>query len=637
MPASIRLEVESPKGRQTIVVPHGQRHRKLTELLRKKDLPLNTRCGQRGLCDGCMVELIAGTLVHSGSGTQVSAADKPVPLHGCEHRLGEGGACIRIPPRSLLAYEPQVVSEFRINVPRAHDPLWQRLEVAREEIPAGKALADEICHVIARRYDRRRPVRLDLHASEQVRQFAQSAKFFVTIECRGDQWLITEVAGDPKPPGLGVAVDVGTTTVAILLVDLGDGRIVARAAGFNKQMHLGDDVLTRINLCMTDPAMLRQLQEEVVNQTIHPLVEEALSAAGASPERVGCFVMAGNTTMLHLLAGVDPTPMGTAPFTPVFLEHRVMPSDAVHLKALTGKPPTVPVAPSPSPAPVPDDPTIHLLPSAAAYVGADLTGGIFSSGLIYDEGPSLLVDVGTNGEIILKHGDKLLGCATAAGPAFEGAGLANGVRAGDGALSHIWLDESPFKVRTEVIGGGRPIGLCGTAYVDFMAQARKIGLLNRSGRFEREAAPEAAAHLVESEDVGRAFRVALADGKREIVISELDIARLLQAKAAIAAGILTLLHRVGLRPDQVKTLYLAGGFGMHMNVGNAIGCGLFPGFRLDQVHLVGNTSLAGAYLALLDSGVLEQLNLISKRIEVIELNLDPGFEDRFIDQLSLPE
>jgi uncharacterized 2Fe-2S/4Fe-4S cluster protein (DUF4445 family) len=170
-----------------------------------------------------------------------------------------------------------------------------------------------------------------------------------------------------------------------------------------------------------------------------------------------------------------------------------------------------------------------------------------------------------------------------------------------------------------------------------MSQARKIGLLNRAGRLERNAVAGAASHLVESEDYGHAFRVAVAHGKREIVISELDIARLLQAKAAIAAGILTLLHRVGMKPEQVKTLYLAGGFGMHMNVGNAIGCGLFPGFRLDQVALVGNTSLAGAYLALLDSGVLEQLTVISKRIEVIELNLDPGFEDRFIDQLSLPE
>ena len=349
MSTPLHLEVESPKGRQTILVPHGQRHRKLTELLRKKDLPLNTRCGQRGLCDGCMVELVAGTLVHTGNGAQVSAADKPVPLHGCEHRLGEGGASIRIPPRSLLAYEPQVVSEFRINVPRAHDPLWQQFEIAREEIPAGKALTDEICHAIARRYDRHRPVRLALAATEHLKALAHAPKLYATIECRGDQWLITEVAGDPKPPGLGVAVDVGTTTVAVLLVNLSDGRIMSRAAGFNKQMHLGDDVLTRINLCLTDPAMLRQLQEEVVNQTIHPLVDEALSEAGASPDRVGCFVMAGNTTMLHLLAGVDPSPMGTAPFTPVFLEHRVLPSDAVHLKPLTGKPPTEPVAPSPSP------------------------------------------------------------------------------------------------------------------------------------------------------------------------------------------------------------------------------------------------------------------------------------------------
>jgi uncharacterized 2Fe-2S/4Fe-4S cluster protein (DUF4445 family) len=622
--SSFHLEVEHPQGAQTILVPREDREKRLADLLRRKSLPLNTRCGQRGLCDGCVVELVGGSVLHVASGKEIASDGQAIAIRGCEHRPGKGKAAkLRIPPRSLLAYQPQVVSEFRINVPRAHDPLWQRLEIARGELPQGKALVDELCHLIARRWDRRRPVRFEPAVAGKLNEITHGPRLYVTLECRGDQWLVTGVSNEPGARGLGVAIDIGTTTVALLLVDMGRGEIVSKAAAFNHQMHLGDDVLTRINLCITDKAMIHQLQDEVVNQTIRGLLEEALRKAGASAGQLACFTMAGNSTMLHLLAGVDPSTMGLAPFTPVFLEHRVMPSEAIRLKPLNGA--------------VADDPTIHLLPACAAYIGADLTGGIFSSGLIYDQGPSILVDVGTNGEIIVKHGDRLLGCATAAGPAFEGARLTSGIRAGEGAISHIRFTPEPFAVEIEVIGDTEPMGICGSAYVDFLAEARRIGLISRTGRFDRAALPGAAERFVEHEDFGLGFRIAHGQGRREIVVSELDISRLLPAKAAIAAGMLTLLELIHMTPAQVKRLYLAGGFGMHLNVANAIGCGMLPGFHVEQVQLVGNTSLAGAYLALLDSGVLHELTRISKRLEVIELNLDPGFEGRYIDELALPE
>jgi uncharacterized 2Fe-2S/4Fe-4S cluster protein (DUF4445 family) len=287
--------------------------------------------------------------------------------------------------------------------------------------------------------------------------------------------------------------------------------------------------------------------------------------------------------------------MGVVPFTPAFLEHRV-----IRLPELGAT-------------------DVHLLPGASAYVGADLCAGVFATGLVYEDGPSLLVDAGTNGEIILKQGRRMYGCATAAGPAFEGAGLSHGVRAGDGAVERIHFTREPFGVEAEVIGGGKATGICGSAYVDFLAEGRRVGLLNERGRFDRAFAGD------------DELRIAL-----DVTVSELDVSRLLQAKAAISAGILTLLHRIGLQPAQVNRLYLAGGFGMHLDVRNAIDCGLLPGFRPNQVEVVGNTSLAGAYLALLDAGVLEELRRIGRNIEIIELNLDSEFETHYIDQLSLP-
>jgi len=529
-------------------VPASQREDRIAELLRRQNQSLNTRCGHRGLCDGCLVELIQGELINTATGATVAANGHPISVRGCEHRMASGDVQLRIPPRSLLAYEPQVVTDFRINVPVARNPL-----------------------------------------------------------CVGE---------------IGVAIDIGTTTVALMIVDLTNGQILGRAAGFNRQMQLGDDVLTRINLCGTDPTMLKALQQHVIEETIAPLLVEALTKAGIARERVAGFSVAANTTMLHLFAGVDPTLMGVAPFTPTFLEHRIIPAADLRLNAMPAKP------------------MVHLLPGAAAYVGADLTAGAFASGLIYDEGPSLLVDIGTNGEIILKLGDKMYGCATAAGPAFEGAGLESGMRAGEGAISHIWFDSNPLAIRTEMIGqkhaGVKPIGICGSAYIDLLARARQAGVLTATGRFD-DSAPGAADYIMEAHRCGRALRIAYGQGKHPVIVSERDISRLLQAKAAIAAGILTLLRRVNIAPADVKTLYLAGGFGMHLDQQATIACGMLPGFRPEQIQVVGNTSLAGAYLALLDGSVVAEMARVGKNMEIIELNLDPEFESCYVDQLSLAD
>ena len=551
-----RLQVEAAGQRRAIEVGADAERRSLADLLRQHDLALNTRCGQRGLCDGCVVELVEGSLRRIDTDDPCRGNGQAVAVRGCEHRVAEAGAAatIRVPPRSLLAHRPSVIDQFKINVPWAHDPI---------EGPEGAAL--------------------------------------------------------------GAAIDLGTTTVALMLVDLTDGRVIGRAASFNKQMRHGDNVLTRINLCSTDPSAVDQLRSAVVEETIAPLLTEAMDNAGVADQPLRCLTVAGNSTMLHLLAGVDPSPMGVAPFTATFLEHRVMSCAQIGLEteatvAATGRGDR-------------RDAPVHLLPGAAAYVGADLCAGIFSSGLVYDQGPCLLVDVGTNGEIIARHGDRLLGCATAAGPAFEGAGLACGIRAGDGAVSHLRFEGDPFRVEHETIGQTLPTGMCGTAYIDLMAGARRIDLLTATGRFNHDTIP--VDHFVEHDEYGHGLRVAYGQGKRDIFVTEPDIASLLQAKAAIAAGILTLLDRLGLQPGDVVTLYLAGGFGMQMDVQSAIGCGLLPGFEPAQVQLVGNTSLAGAYLAMLDAGVIDELARVSKALEIIELNLDPNFEMRFVDMLCL--
>ncbi|MEI7766394.1 MAG: ASKHA domain-containing protein [Phycisphaerae bacterium] len=530
---------------RAITLTAADDHQVLSTVLHDHGIPLNTRCGGRGLCDACTVEIL--------SGPHTSSAIKACLVKLCD-LPSAATTHIRIPTRSSLRYRPQIVTEWRVNIPCGHDPLY--VPTREETTP------------------------------------------------------------------LGVAVDIGTTTVAILLVDLRTGRVLTQAAQFNEQMKLGDDVVTRINLCLTDPTMLVRLQQAIIEATLYPLLRSALAQLDASLNQVRCFTIAGNTTMLHLLAGVNPGPMGMAPFTPVFLAHRVLPAQELFPALL-----------------LPTTVQVHLLPSASAYVGADLTAGVVASGMYYDEGPSLLVDVGTNGEMVLKHQGQFWGCATAAGPAFEGAGLYCGMRAGTGAISDISLagEGDSFSVSTQVIGPAHTVavGLCGSAYVDFLAQGRAVGLLGAQGRFHDKF--NAAGHVIPWEKgLDKAFNLGPVTDAHPVVISQRDIASLLQAKAAIAAGILTLLNQAGITPAEIKTLYLAGGFGTKMNVAHALACGLLPGFTVAQIQPVGNTALAGAYLALLDQSLLTEMKHVGEQMRIVELNHDPNFEDTYIDQLSLP-
>jgi uncharacterized 2Fe-2S/4Fe-4S cluster protein (DUF4445 family) len=535
----------------TIDPEHGERRvihaaagfHMLSEVLATHGFPLNTRCGQRGLCHGCEVLLHEGTLMLGDS-----AVSAPATLRACQVCL-LGPVTIGLPARSRIEHQPQVGETFEIAVPYAHDPLFPQ---------------------------------------NGIRDTA-------------------------------FAVDIGTTTVVVLLVDIASGDVLSRAGGFNEQIRFGDNVLTRIDHGRS-PAAVAAMQAAVVRETLTPLLLQACERSGRDPRRLAGGAISGNTTMLHLLVGADPSSLGFAPFTARFLEGRKITAGDIGLE-VDGL--------------VPDTP-LQLLPGIAAYIGADITAGIYATGLCFDTAPSLLVDIGTNGEIVLQSGGHLIACATAAGPAFEGSGLRCGIRARDGAVSALRIALNPFEVNCTVIGNpsvARASGICGSAYIDFLATGRECGLLGETGRFLPsgwEMVPES--HRCTDDDE-RALRLGKSNAQ---LISEVDVALLLQAKAAIGAGIETLLARAGLRPDQLARVYLAGGFGMHLNVPHAIATGLLPGFRPEQIRVVGNTALAGALLSLIDRGTLDEMEGIRTRVEVIELSLDQGFEDRYIENLMLP-
>ncbi|MCU0771694.1 MAG: ASKHA domain-containing protein [Verrucomicrobia bacterium] len=544
-PPHLLIELDFGERRTIPIADDG---RSLADVLATHGWPLNTRCGQRGLCHGCEVELRAGTASVEGRTVAASATIK-----ACRARL-MGEATVHLPARSRIEHRPQVGETFEIGVPYAHQPLFD----------------------------------------------------FV-----------------PGERDTALAVDIGTTTVVVLLVDLVTGEVLSRAGAFNEQIRFGDNVVTRID-AGRNPEALAAMQRAIVTETIQPLLAKACERAGRLPERIAGGAMAGNTTMLHLLVGADPTPLGIAPFTPRFIAGKRVSAGDIGLE-VPGLGAALP---------------LQLLPAIAAYLGADITAGVFASGMVFDERPSLLVDIGTNGEIVLQAGGKLFGCATAAGPAFEGCGLRCGTRAREGAVSDLNVRLDPFALDTEVIGNvplARANGICGSAYVDFLATARDQGILTPAGRFTTGIwdahLPDAYKMAVEGE---RAIRIADGNGAGALRVSEVDVALLLQAKAAIGAGIEVLLETAAIRAVDLGRVYLAGGFGMHLDVAHAIAIGLLPGFREEQVRVVGNTSLAGALLALVDRTTLAEMEELRQRVEVIELNLADGFEDRYIEHLLLP-
>lgn len=517
-----------------------------SELFHAHDILLNTRCGQQGVCDGCDVDLVAGSAVDLDTDQPLHAGSSPLRVRACRVRLlPSDGLALRVPRRSLAAHEPLATADFTLCVPFSQAPLF---------------------------------------------------------------------VGE-----LAAAVDVGTTSVTVALVSLSDGAILSTRSARNAQAQHGADVLSRISHCQRHNEAVAELQHAICHQTIRPLLDRCLEDAGDRRTDLSGMTISANTVMLHLLAGEDPTSLGHAPFRPVFVNHRILTAGEMGLAG--------PGLPDPQP--------IHLLPSAGAYVGADVVAGAVATGLAYGEQPSILLDLGTNGELVLKCGQRALACATAAGPAFEGAGLTCGTTASRGAIRGVRITSDPPGFELDVVGNQPPHGICGSAYVDLLAAGRHAGWIDSIGRLAVGDHPELAPLVLSTRGEAALRLGADADGE-PIVLTEGDIAALLQAKAAIAAGTLTLLEHAELAAADVSQAFVAGAFGAHLNPDHAVDIGLLPEAWRGRSQAVGNTSLAGAYLLAMDRRFLDDMNRFARQIEVVELNHDPDFESRYIDQLSLP-
>jgi len=419
----------------------------------------------------------------------------------------------------------------------------------------------------------------------------------------------------PQTPGaatnrLGVAMDIGTTTVVAHLTDLETGKRLATASGVNAQRPYGADVISRIKYCIENG---HERLTQLIRDQIASLIRQTCTATGASVKDITYISIAANTIMEHLAAGYSPAGMGIVPFTP---------------ESLFGE--EIPVWFG---LPVAETARVYFAPAIAAYVGGDITAGMYAAGLEETQGPVIYLDIGTNGEISLKHGDKYFCCATAAGPAFEGAEISMGMAAVNGAINHAKWDGG---LKLTVIGDGEPTGICGSGLLDALAILLDTGAVDEGGRLlgTDEIGHDISDNIVEI-DGKNAFR--LTDEGSGVYMTAMDIRKLQLAKSAIAAGIQTLLHNAGVCEKEIKALVLAGGFGSYMDHVSAARIGLFPMSILPVAKAFGNTAGEGAALALCSASARAALLDIKERCEYIELSTSKVFNEQFTEQMMFPE
>ena len=413
---------------------------------------------------------------------------------------------------------------------------------------------------------------------------------------------------------IACAIDIGTTTVSAVLADSEIGKLLAKASVGNGQIRYGADVINRIIL-QSRPGGREQLQDAVLAETLIPLMEKLCTDAGIEPGKISRIAIAANTTMNHLLLGVDANPIRMEPYEPVFLSKKGLKAADMNL----------PAAP---------DAEVILAPNVGSWVGGDITAGILATDIWKKDEMSLFIDLGTNGEIVFGNQEFLMTCACSAGPAFEGGDISWGMRATTGAVEAATINPETMEPALKAIGGGKCAGICGSGLIDLVAELFRHGIINPKGKFVRKG------ERIRTDDFGcsryvLAFSEESADG-REIFIDEMDIDNFIRAKAAIYSGIDTLLQAVDMTPDCIDRVLIAGGIGSGIHMKNAVSIGMLPNVGLEKYSYVGNTALQGARAMAFSDEAVTQCDDVAGNMTYMELSTCPGYMDSFVAACFLP-
>jgi uncharacterized 2Fe-2S/4Fe-4S cluster protein (DUF4445 family) len=593
-------------------------------------VPISLPCGGQGRCGRCKVVVTKGQVERRSEGKLTATELEQGYALACQTRILSDLAVFVPAIEEILVHRlpTEKGSEKAYELPIACDwashPTLRKVHV-RIEPPSlldNTTDFERLSRELARQYDIR-DLTVDLPTLRKLAKALRAAQWDVTVTLEMHTWTnpsgaprLLEVApGDQTASLYGIAVDIGTTSNVVYLVDMVSGKVVDTASAYNMQISCGEDVISRI-IYAKKPGGLEHLQRLVV-QTLNGLIEEVANRNAIATTDVHKMTVAGNTTMIHLFLGLDPEAIRLEPYIPTITHPSPVRASelGMHINI---------------------DATVDCLPGVGAYVGGDITAGVLSSKLFATDKLSLFIDVGTNGEIVLGNSDWLISCACSAGPAFEGAGVRSGMRATVGAIEEVWISAQTAEPSYSTIGAAPPEGICGSGMISLMAEMFISGVMDKAGKLNRTLnIPR-----IRVGDHGPEYVVAWASETRkkseDIVITEVDIANLIRAKAAIYAGFSVLTRSVGIELADVEQVLIGGAFGKYIDVEKAIQIGLLPDMPWDRFHYLGNTSALGAYAALLCSDMRAAVVDIASKMTYLELSADNTFMDQFTSALFLP-
>ncbi|MCK5153504.1 MAG: DUF4445 domain-containing protein [Spirochaetales bacterium] len=608
----------------TVKVSHGDRISSievedglsLLEAVSKiKDMHIDASCGGKGTCGKCKVKVLKGELPKPSLSESKFLSSK-------ELEDGYRLSCM-VPVIGNVDVLVNGINE-NSNILTEHKGFTGKINpvIKKKYLTLSKPSLDDQRSDLSRILESiplKNP-QVSLSLRRKIPTLIRESEYLITAVFSSDTLLGVE-KGNTEDLNYGIAIDIGTTTIAAYLIDMNTGDIVDTISGLNSQKIFGADVISRIEYSMQGPGKLELLQNKIVTQ-ISDLCIFLADRNNVSRNNIYSVILAGNTTMLHLFFGIDPAGIAVAPFIPGFLG-----SMELHSSAFKDFPLGC---------------AVFSLPSISGYVGADIVSGILATNMHEREELSLLIDIGTNGEIVLGNKDKLFCCSTAAGPAFEGAHITYGLGGITGAVDSAVIENDMIKIST--IGNEKALGICGSGIIDIVAVLLKSGLVEFTGRIKDEDEVEGSAAILlqklKIDKNGPAFIIEEASKtgiSDDVVFTQGDIREVQLAKAAISAGILSLLNKAGREISDIDHLFLAGGFGSYISIKSAADIGLIPAELLEKTESVGNTAGLGAISSALSEENYKKTKEIAKITEYVELSSDSFFNMKYMEEMVFPE
>ncbi len=616
------------------VVTYATEGERLLEVAQKSNVAIDAPCSGNASCGKCRVKLLDGEL------------DSKKTRHISEEEYAEGWrlACVSTVCSDVTVEVPDIASAYQSRMKVAdlsskeEIELFERIKNQVEE--AGLELKNSMRIVSvsmnAPTLDDTMPdnerlswaledatglsvIRIPYSVLKKLPDVLRASNFSVQCVIRvtkKDVFVYDILPAAEKAVAGGLIVDIGTTTVSALLVDMISGEILAKASAGNGQIRYGADVINRI-IESAKPGGQKRLQDAIVKETLNPMIAKMCASAGFSCQHIYRMAVAGNTTMEHLLMGINADPLRMEPYIPTFFKTNSLYASDIDIA-------------------IHPDAHIIVAPNIGSYVGGDITAGTLVSMIWNRPEMSLLIDLGTNGELVFGNSDFLMSCACSAGPAFEGGDISCGMRATDGAIEACSIDQETMEPTYQVIGeeGQKPIGICGSGIIDVIAELFRCGIINPKGKFIREG------RRIRHDKYGMGSYVLAfeeeAGSVRDVEITEVDIDNFIRAKGAIFSAIRTMLSSLDMDVSMIDDVYVAGGIGSGINMKHAVTIGMFPDIPLERFHYIGNSSLSGAYAMLISTQAEKKTYEVARNMTYLELSTVPTYMDEFVAACFLP-